>query len=301
MTSTTSSIIIALYLAAIPVAFWVWMFFRSKKSDFESPRLWIKLFFGGILSTIPAAFIEFVYSDIVLSDVGKLCLQGACDITQKGNLSILLFSLFIIVAPAEELLKYLFLKQTIWGHPKFTTVADGIKFGVVVALGFAAFENFLYFVEIIREGEVTRLASTFLIRLFLSTLAHTVYTGIVGYYIAKARFYVGNTKFTIFKGLLIAIIIHGLFNFFLFSNLGIYALLIIVVTLVSLILAANDIKNRSSIAQNIDTVGDTKQAKLVTSNQNIEELLESQRAKRNQDVIKEIYQGERLKKLKNKQ
>lgn len=294
--SLTTTIIIAIYLAAIPVVFWVWMLLRRRSKDFESPRIWVKLFFGGVLATIPAAFIEFVYTDGFLSEQGKLCLEGLCDINVPGSMLVLFLSLLLVVAPAEELLKYLFLKQTIWLHPRFRSVTDGIRFGVVTALGFAAFENFLYFLAIIREGDAGQLAATFLIRLFLSTLAHTVYTGIVGYYIGKARFSNFGRKRTIAKGLIIAIVIHTLFNFFLFTGLGIYALIIIAIAFVALLMASRDPKNRApAVATPSQSRGEPH-----PPSENIDALLKSQRTRKEGEATERIksYEKSHLRKLR---
>jgi hypothetical protein len=121
------------------------------------------------------------------------------------------FTAFIFVAVTEEALKYWVIKRKAYNHPAFNEYFDGIVYAVVASLGFATFENILY----VMDGGLY----IGLIRAVLAVPAHALFGALMGYYIGLARFakHPGEEKLLLRKGILLAIIFHGLYDFLLFT------------------------------------------------------------------------------------
>ncbi len=92
----------------------------------------------------------------------------------------------------------------------FDEVMDGIVYTVVASLGFACFENVMY----VMSGGV----GVALTRAFTAVPLHAFCSGIMGYYIGMAKFDQANQKKYFRKGLFIAILTHGLYDFLLLGS-----------------------------------------------------------------------------------
>jgi RsiW-degrading membrane proteinase PrsW (M82 family) len=101
---------------------------------------------------------------------------------------------------------------------------DGIVYTIVASLGFACLENIMY----VSEGGMT----IALIRSVTAVPLHAFCSGIMGYYIGKAKFSKTNSKKYILEGLFYAVCIHGFYNFVLFIG-GIYSFIIIPILIIS--------------------------------------------------------------------
>lgn len=157
---------------------------------------------------------------------------------------IIFLLMFFLVAPVEELLKFLVIKLAISRKPGYLDqIIDGIKFGVVVGLGFAVVENAVYFYQPLLAGGETFFFKLFLIRFLISTLAHSLYTGIMGYYIGLSRLYRLHSRYLLRKGIFLAVMMHGIFNFFLLVNLGFFSIAVLIVLLWFMIKWGRDREN----------------------------------------------------------
>lgn len=121
---------------------------------------------------------------------------------------------FIFTALVEEALKYWVVKRKAYSHPAFNEYYDGIIYAVVASLGFAALENVFYVVE---GGYYVAV-----IRAILAVPAHALFGAFMGYYIGLARFEKDRQKEKklLFKGLLLAVFFHGLYDVLLMSETG---------------------------------------------------------------------------------
>jgi RsiW-degrading membrane proteinase PrsW (M82 family) len=109
-------------------------------------------------------------------------------------------------------------------------------YAVAASLGFAAIENVGYVMEF---GFTTGL-----FRMFTAVPGHAMMGVIMGYFVglAKYRESSGHKTRTLLIGLLAAIAVHGLYDFFLMWNQDYVALLALVVLIVALILSVRAIK-----------------------------------------------------------
>jgi RsiW-degrading membrane proteinase PrsW (M82 family) len=91
------------------------------------------------------------------------------------------------------------------------TKYDGIVYSVFISLGFATFENLAY---VLSTG-----FSTAVIRSLTAVPAHALFAVTMGYYLGIARF--ANLRYRrkyIILGLIIPVLLHGIYDFILLSQ-----------------------------------------------------------------------------------
>ncbi len=198
-----------LLLATIlPSIFIISLFVFSDK--FREPKFEIiKVFFYGILITIPAYFLNSYIGDAL----------------QKTQLSIALINSFFTAAPVEEGLKLSVLYFLVYKMKDFNEPIDGIVYGVCASLGFATLEN-IYYVYLLADYFETSSMSLALLRAFSAVPAHAVFGLFMGYFFMRYSFIKkgDNLIFAFF----VPFGLHSFYNFFIFSTpiIG-YAVIII--------------------------------------------------------------------------
>ncbi|MFC1617928.1 PrsW family glutamic-type intramembrane protease [Patescibacteria group bacterium] len=223
-----SVIFLAVFLGFSPAVFWFWFFRGRDKKNPEPNKLMILLFLGGMASTIPAALIQRFVQELIPAKF-MICLSASCDLNIGSNILFIMFMMFVLVAPTEEFFKWVFIRWISFKSKSFDQIIDGIKYSIAVALGFAALENVLYLVESLSVADFDTVVSTLLTRFFISTLAHILYAGVMGYYIGRAKFDHYHRRKLLWTGLLLAILIHGAFNFMLYTGLGYYSFIMVAI------------------------------------------------------------------------
>ena len=112
------------------------------------------------------------------------------------------------VSITEELLKFLVVILILYPNKNFDEPFDGIVYAVFVGMGFATAENLAF----VMQGS----ASLAILRMLSAVPAHFVFAVIMGYYLGKAKTE-NKKKFTyLFLSLLIPIIFHAFYDYFLF-------------------------------------------------------------------------------------
>ncbi len=181
-------------LAVVPTLLLCWYIYYLDKYEKEDFRILALHFLLGVLLAIPVYFLE------------KYATEAGLD--NPGNFWDSLLFAFVVIALLEELAKFLPLAGWTYRARFFDEPIDGIVYAVFIAMGFAAFENGVYAWK--HEMETT------LVRAFTAVPAHAAFGVIQGYYVGLARFD-GSKKSSFFlgKGLVISILIHGIYDFFL--------------------------------------------------------------------------------------
>jgi RsiW-degrading membrane proteinase PrsW (M82 family) len=109
----------------------------------------------------------------------------------------------IVVALVEESSKYVAVRVSVYGSRAFNEPMDGLVYGAIAGLGFAAPENLLY---VLNRGAVLGI-----VRAVLSVPGHALWGSIIGYYLARqkldARRHMGLV------GLVYAVLLHTIFDF----------------------------------------------------------------------------------------
>lgn len=176
----------------------VYLYYRDKYEK-EPINVLMKAFGGGVLAIITTLLVVLPFQSYF-----------------RGTDSLLLSSFinsFIFAAIPEELSKFLFLFLFIWRNKNFNEYFDGIIYAVFVSMGFACIENIFYVIE---GGYGVAIG-----RAILSIPGHALFGVIMGYYFAHARFSHSNRTGYLLKGVLLAILAHGIYNFLLYYISGI--------------------------------------------------------------------------------
>ena len=206
---------ISLLMAIAPSLLLVWYYYKQDMEKPEPKHLVVKIFFLGILFTVPAIVLEILFDEIF-------------GFIMRGTLIYDFIKAFVVAAFIEESIKLFVVNRFAYNHIHFDEVMDGIVYTIVASLGFACMENVIYVVE----GGFT----IALVRAITAVPMHAVASGLMGYYIGKAKFSENDDdkKYLTFKGLLFAVLIHGFYDFFLFASpkigfilaLGVFPLII---------------------------------------------------------------------------
>ena len=123
--------------------------------------------------------------------------------------------MFCGVALVEEGMKYFFLKKYLFTNPEFNEPLDGIVYAVMVSLGFATVENIMYVIGAQSDG-----TGVAILRMFSAIPLHAACGVIMGYYVGMAKFKKDNNNSLLLKGVLIATLVHAVYNYFLFLGQG---------------------------------------------------------------------------------
>lgn len=243
-------------IALAPATLFIWFFLHQARMDKSHKSLMWRTFFFGTLAIFPVLLVNYLL--IYFFDFDIQTLLHTYSISR--NVLLILLGCFLI-AIIEEYSKSIIVKEVDWNKKEFSRIVDGIEFSVACGLGFALAENIYYFWTIYDMVlEINKdLMIAIVMRSTLSMMAHSVFSGIFGYYYGKAR--VLNLKYKrlnkihrsygfhlihglkirlhrlkhllnarnlhqeieeqlhekelIAEGLLIAVILHTLYNFFL--------------------------------------------------------------------------------------
>jgi RsiW-degrading membrane proteinase PrsW (M82 family) len=217
-----------LALALAPVVFLMTYLYVKDEYDRE-PLLHLFIAFGlGILCSIPVIYVGGA-------------LRTLLGVNSDSDPFALITYAFVVVALTEEGMKYLVLRWHAYRLDDFDEPYDGIMYGATVSLGFAAIENVLYVFQL---GE-----SVAFQRMFTAVPAHAVFGILMGYYFGRARFIAkGSAQVERLKGLGLAVLFHGLYDYFLFLNWGYLVLLAFVVLFIGLKLSRRAIRQHKELS-----------------------------------------------------
>ncbi len=178
-------------LAAIPSVLIIVFIYRKDRGGKE-PRLLVFIAFViGFFAVIPAAILEILFIEVGV---------------RFSGIAYQLFRAFIIAATVEEGIKLAAVRLFLYKRRHFDEVADGILYTIAASLGFAFFENILY-----SFGPL----SLMIVRGITAVPLHASASGILGYFIGVTK---ATGKSRLMTGLLWAIVIHGLYDFLLFTG-----------------------------------------------------------------------------------
>jgi RsiW-degrading membrane proteinase PrsW (M82 family) len=232
-------------LALIPALIWGYIFYRKNPGNRSLLGL---TFTVGALAVFPILVYKFLWQFFPWINAFELASSYEEDMIGLSNLIIIPLSVvitFMLVGFIEEIMKLISVKAV--DEEEIKSVDDSIEFFIIAALGFSFTENILYFYNIWISQGVSDLFLPFLFRSSFSTLAHIIFSGLLGYYYGVAHFAkpilqeeikknrkhwtVGLHKIfnlrkekmffqeKILEGLLISIGLHAIFNIVLEMNM----------------------------------------------------------------------------------
>lgn len=237
-------LILALVLAIIPACVWGYIFWKKQVGQ---KMMLFQTFVVGAFFVTPLLLYKHLWQYFPWLNAFQYTDQFSNDIIGFSTFQMIPMDVlitFMIVGIIEEVTKLWAVKSTEKG--RICSIDDAIEISIMAALGFAFAENILYFYNIIATRGAEDILYPFIFRSVFSTFAHVMFSGILGYYyglaifateqvqekhshkrwplitaVAKAFHFKKNVLFhheKITQGLIIAVVLHALFNIFLEMN-----------------------------------------------------------------------------------
>jgi protease PrsW len=202
-------ILFLILLAFISIAVGLAWYFISHDRGEKEPvsTLWIAFGFG-FAGGVAAAIIENFF-------------VSTNDLSPSSSLSTI-FVAAMTIGVIEEACKFLPLAIYIYPKRYFNEYTDGIIYFALAGLGFGLPENILYSIQF---GAATGFS-----RIFLTPFFHAATTGLVGYFLIRAK--MGHhSRLQVGLVLVGAMILHGLYDFGLASGVPIFMMISIALTI----------------------------------------------------------------------
>lgn len=229
---------ILLGLSILPV-FLIILFMYNKDKDKEPTGLLVKLFIGGVGSCILV---------MIISGLLKCIFPFfALDFKNMNLLQLIIYA-FIYVALVEEFCKWIMAYKISYNHKEFDQFYDMILYCVIVALGFACFENIFY----VFSGGI----STGIARAFSAVPGHAADGVMMGYYLGLAKIgSLNGRKDLKNKYMALSIIaptfFHGFYDYCLFTGRVIFVYIFYIFVICFFIHVFKKVNKISSINGNI--------------------------------------------------
>ncbi len=196
MVNTT--LIFAIILGLIPSFAWL-IFFLREDAHPEPKKMIIKVFLAGALISLLTAIFQIYFQKIL----------NVFNFVQYTVVS------FLILATIEEAFKFLAAYASAGGSKYFDEPMDAMIYMVTASLGFAAAENIFVVLDAIfnNGAAIQGIFGIIVFRFVGATLLHALSSSIVGYFWAKGIILVVHRPQFIIYGLLMASLLHGIFNY----------------------------------------------------------------------------------------
>ena len=176
--------------ATIPPLIVLYFIYRNDLYEAEPHELLLKTFFLGCVITIPIILIE-TYTSILSEYIFIYTLIG--------------------IALVEEGVKYITLLYYNFPKRSFNEPYDGIIYSVVLTMGFALIENIMYVIS-------DDTGATAILRMLTAIPLHATAGIIMGYFLGKSKMESNNKTKNLILALLIPTLIHGVYDYFAFTN-----------------------------------------------------------------------------------
>ena len=201
---------IMLFIMILPMILII-LYINSKDKQKEPVGLLIQLFLLGMVSCLLTLGISLVLDEFVP-------FMKAND--NKSLTSIFLYS-FIGIALIEELSKWILLYIRGYKSSHFDELYDVIVYSIFISLGFAFLENIIF---LINEESINVYAV--ILRAITAVPGHACYGVFMGYYLSLSKkFKIEENKIltrnNIILSIIVPILLHGVYDFCLLSNIKI--------------------------------------------------------------------------------
>jgi RsiW-degrading membrane proteinase PrsW (M82 family) len=193
-----------IYVSAIIAPALVWIFYFYYKDRFQ-PEPWRNLGLTYLLGLISAFACVHFFKLLPYFGIP----EDPSVLMEAHGWPFLFYSIGI-TGVVEEMFKCFPFLLVVLRLKEFDEKIDGIVYASVIALGFASYENALYL------GYMERFE--LFGRAIASPLTHTIFSSIWGYTIGVAHMRQKSLTPACLRGLALAALVHGLFNFFTTSS-----------------------------------------------------------------------------------
>jgi RsiW-degrading membrane proteinase PrsW (M82 family) len=183
------------FISLAPIVLILIYIYKRDKFEKEPMGLLFWSLGAGALITIPVVLIETGHSAVVKFE---------------NQISAAFYQGFIVAGLTEELFKFLAFFIIVWRNRNFNELFDGIIYAVFISLGFASVENIIY---VLVHG-----MGVGVLRAFTAVPAHALFGITMGFYFGLARFNPEKFRKYLWLAILVPIILHGFYDFFLMSQ-----------------------------------------------------------------------------------
>jgi RsiW-degrading membrane proteinase PrsW (M82 family) len=189
----TALVLAGVVVAVVPAALWLIFFYLQDLLEPEPKRYVIGVFLIGAL---------------LAGAIGNPIMRNVFRVQDWIGFSFLvnLLASILIIGFVQEFLKYAAVRYSIYLLPEFDERMDGILYGTAAGLGYATMLNINYVVD---SGGVNLQVG--IIRIVVTALAQASFAGIIGYFLARAKFE-DEPVWWLPLGLTIAAVLNGLFH-----------------------------------------------------------------------------------------
>jgi len=190
---------LAIVSGAVPAVFWLWFWLKEEDEENREPMglIIISFIIGGLMVFI-AVLLE----------------KYSLNFIKDNNLQI------IVWATIEELLKLGGVAVIVFGNSNVDQPIDYPMYFIATALGFAALENVLYLLSPFNVSGTVVGMLTGNLRFLGSTLLHAISSAMIGSAMGLSFYSKHWKKVYLFAGILCAITLHSVFNFFIMKGSG---------------------------------------------------------------------------------
>jgi RsiW-degrading membrane proteinase PrsW (M82 family) len=186
-------VLVGLLLALVPAALWLVFFYRQDRLEPE-PKVRVAQVF------LLALLLADVVGVRLIRDWMRLPEWATLDTRTSLLASIL------VVGFTYQAIAYVAMRAVVYATPEFDERMDGIVYGTVAGLGVATLVNLRYIIE---NGGVALAPGV--IRVTTTALALASFSGLMGYFMAQAKFE-HKPVWWVPLGLVIAAVLNGLFS-----------------------------------------------------------------------------------------
>jgi protease PrsW len=181
----------------LPALAWLW-FWRREDSKHPEPRKLIALaFFAGAVAVALVIPLEKLAASYLASQT----------------------IIFTCWSAIEEITKYIAARFTVLNRREDDEPIDPVIYMVTVALGFAAAENTLFLLSPLAGSTFLETVVTGNLRFVGATLLHVLSSAVIGVALGIAFYKSRRTKrIFVFCGVILAILLHSLFNFLILNT-----------------------------------------------------------------------------------
>ncbi|WP_049914952.1 PrsW family intramembrane metalloprotease [Natrialba taiwanensis] len=142
-------------------------------------------------------------------------------------------TLLLVVGPVEELVKWAAVRLYAFERSSFRTALDGALYGAAAGLGFAALESSEYIARAVAQGSASDPALSLAVGGAIGRVPavplHVFLTALAGYYLGLAKANPESYAPIVIKGLLIAAVLHGIYDTLVTYLPGVVGLVVAVV------------------------------------------------------------------------
>jgi len=195
----------------LPALLWLFFWLLEDRCEPEPKRYIILTFMAGGLAIFPVYYLELFMQQVLASSTPHPLLLLGLHVSTP----LVLLSWAIIEELAKFAVAYFIaLRTAVFDEP-----LDAVIYLVTAALGFSAIENTLFLLGPLSQGDALRTVVTGDLRFIGATLLHTLSSATIGVALAFA-FYksVGVRWLAAGAGVILAVVLHTLFNFFILGT-----------------------------------------------------------------------------------